>query len=223
MILTSSIPVLGSLLSPIYFQFFLDKVNIKRWYAWAICCHQSQFVFWSYTFILLHLGSLFLVYFLYATYSWKLMPLEQSKIINYIMICSICIILLLLFICEWFLHLASVILQVLDAFCSSLEINKIRNFAQFNIILSFGGSYFFYKYISQLCFFLISVQLASSLGPRFYANIFKCKHISETGAQQVVMICKLHLCSFQIKHVSIREAALMHDITIILKGILIYI
>lgn len=148
---------------------------------------------------------------------------NNLKLLNYIMICSICIILLLLFICEWFLHLASVILQVLDAFCSSLEINKIRNFAQFNIILSFGGSYFFYKYISQLCFFLISVQLASSLGPRFYANIFKCKHISETGAQQVVMICKLHLCSFQIKHVSIREAALMHDITIILKGILIYI
>lgn len=30
-----------------------------------------------------------------------------------------------------------------------------------------------------------SLQLASSLGPRFYLNIFKCKQISETGAQQV--------------------------------------
>ena len=29
------------------------------------------------------------------------------------------------------------------------------------------------------------MQLASSLGPRFYLNIFKCKQISETGAQQV--------------------------------------
>ncbi|KDO54004.1 hypothetical protein CISIN_1g0191322mg, partial [Citrus sinensis] len=29
--------------------------------------------------------------------------------------------------------------------------------------------------------------LASSLGPRFYANIFKCKHISETGAQQMLL------------------------------------
>ncbi|KAG8661783.1 vacuolar protein sorting-associated protein 53 A isoform X1 [Manihot esculenta] len=30
-------------------------------------------------------------------------------------------------------------------------------------------------------------KLASSLGPRFYANIFKCKHISETGAQQMLL------------------------------------
>lgn len=30
------------------------------------------------------------------------------------------------------------------------------------------------------------MQLASSLGPRFYLNIFKCKQISETGAQQVL-------------------------------------
>ncbi|GMQ02030.1 hypothetical protein CsSME_00048453 [Camellia sinensis var. sinensis] len=33
MILTSSIPVLGSLLSPIYFQFFLDKVIVKLHYG----------------------------------------------------------------------------------------------------------------------------------------------------------------------------------------------
>ena len=31
------------------------------------------------------------------------------------------------------------------------------------------------------------MQLAASLGPRFYLNIYKCKHISETGAQQVRM------------------------------------
>ncbi|KAL4329680.1 hypothetical protein AHAS_Ahas13G0324300 [Arachis hypogaea] len=30
------------------------------------------------------------------------------------------------------------------------------------------------------------IKLASSLGPRFYSNIFKCKQISETGAQQNV-------------------------------------
>ncbi|XP_037495110.1 vacuolar protein sorting-associated protein 53 A isoform X1 [Jatropha curcas] len=30
-------------------------------------------------------------------------------------------------------------------------------------------------------------KLASSLGPRFYANIFKCKQISETGAQQMLL------------------------------------
>ncbi|KAJ0770026.1 putative vacuolar protein sorting-associated protein [Helianthus annuus] len=29
--------------------------------------------------------------------------------------------------------------------------------------------------------------LASSLGPRFYLNIFKCKQISETGAQQMLL------------------------------------
>jgi hypothetical protein len=31
-------------------------------------------------------------------------------------------------------------------------------------------------------------KLAASLGPRFYLNIYKCKHISETGAQQVKFI-----------------------------------
>lgn len=30
-------------------------------------------------------------------------------------------------------------------------------------------------------------KLASSLGPRFYLNIFKCKQISETGAQQMLL------------------------------------
>ncbi|CAE5959883.1 unnamed protein product [Arabidopsis arenosa] len=32
-----------------------------------------------------------------------------------------------------------------------------------------------------------SIQLALTLGPRFYANIFRCKHISETGAQQMLL------------------------------------
>ncbi|KAG5524528.1 hypothetical protein RHGRI_031253 [Rhododendron griersonianum] len=31
------------------------------------------------------------------------------------------------------------------------------------------------------------LRLASSLGPRFYLNIFKCKQISETGAQQMLL------------------------------------
>nr|XP_018682408.1 PREDICTED: vacuolar protein sorting-associated protein 53 A-like isoform X2 [Musa acuminata subsp. malaccensis] len=30
-------------------------------------------------------------------------------------------------------------------------------------------------------------KLAASLGPRFFLNIFKCKHISETGAQQMLL------------------------------------
>ncbi|KAG7594767.1 Vps53-like N-terminal [Arabidopsis thaliana x Arabidopsis arenosa] len=30
-------------------------------------------------------------------------------------------------------------------------------------------------------------KLALTLGPRFYANIFRCKHISETGAQQMLL------------------------------------
>lgn len=35
---------------------------------------------------------------------------------------------------------------------------------------------------------VVLMQLAASLGPRFYLNIYKCKHISETGAQQVKFI-----------------------------------
>ncbi|KAL1355486.1 hypothetical protein AAHE18_05G117100 [Arachis hypogaea] len=31
------------------------------------------------------------------------------------------------------------------------------------------------------------IKLASSLGPRFYSNIFKCKQISETGTQQMLL------------------------------------
>ncbi|XP_044478748.1 vacuolar protein sorting-associated protein 53 A-like isoform X3 [Mangifera indica] len=43
-----------------------------------------------------------------------------------------------------------------------------------------------------ICYIVNSAEychktLASSLGPRFYANIFKCKHISETGAQQMLL------------------------------------
>ncbi|CAL5434534.1 unnamed protein product [Camellia sinensis] len=38
--------------------------------------------------------------------------------------------------------------------------------------------------LSPIYFQFFLDKLASSLGPRFYANIFKCKHISETGAQQ---------------------------------------
>ncbi|PSS15825.1 Vacuolar protein sorting-associated protein 53 A like [Actinidia chinensis var. chinensis] len=38
--------------------------------------------------------------------------------------------------------------------------------------------------LSTIYFQFFLDKLASSLGPRFYQNIFKCKHISETGAQQ---------------------------------------
>uniref|UniRef100_A0A803QIK0 Vps53 N-terminal domain-containing protein n=1 Tax=Cannabis sativa TaxID=3483 RepID=A0A803QIK0_CANSA len=41
--------------------------------------------------------------------------------------------------------------------------------------------------LSPLYFQFFLDKLASSLGPRFYANIFKCKQISETGAQQMLL------------------------------------
>ncbi|PHT40182.1 Vacuolar protein sorting-associated protein 53 A, partial [Capsicum baccatum] len=42
--------------------------------------------------------------------------------------------------------------------------------------------------LSPIYFQFFLDKLASSLGPRFYHNIFKCKQISETGAQQVLII-----------------------------------
>jgi hypothetical protein len=33
----------------------------------------------------------------------------------------------------------------------------------------------------------LDVQLAASFAPRFHANIFRCKRISETGAQQMLL------------------------------------
>uniref|UniRef100_A0A5B7ANB4 Putative vacuolar protein sorting-associated protein 53 A isoform X1 n=1 Tax=Davidia involucrata TaxID=16924 RepID=A0A5B7ANB4_DAVIN len=41
--------------------------------------------------------------------------------------------------------------------------------------------------LSPVYFQFFLDKLASSLGPRFYLNIFKCKHISETGAQQMLL------------------------------------
>lgn len=41
--------------------------------------------------------------------------------------------------------------------------------------------------LSPLYFQFFLDKLASSLGPRFYSNIFKCKQISETGAQQMLL------------------------------------
>lgn len=41
--------------------------------------------------------------------------------------------------------------------------------------------------LSPIYFQFFLDKLASSLGPRFYLNIFKCKHISETGAQQMLL------------------------------------
>nr|XP_043630571.1 vacuolar protein sorting-associated protein 53 A-like [Erigeron canadensis] len=41
--------------------------------------------------------------------------------------------------------------------------------------------------LSPIYFQFFLDKLASSLGPRFYVNIFKCKHISETGAQQMLL------------------------------------
>ncbi|KAF8413507.1 hypothetical protein HHK36_001497 [Tetracentron sinense] len=42
--------------------------------------------------------------------------------------------------------------------------------------------------LSPIYFQFFLDKLAATLGPRFYLNIYKCKHISETGAQQVVLI-----------------------------------
>ncbi|KAI3470444.1 hypothetical protein Pfo_027107 [Paulownia fortunei] len=41
--------------------------------------------------------------------------------------------------------------------------------------------------LSPIYFQFFLDKLASNLGPRFYLNIFKCKHISETGAQQMLL------------------------------------
>ncbi|KNA19031.1 hypothetical protein SOVF_065100 [Spinacia oleracea] len=41
--------------------------------------------------------------------------------------------------------------------------------------------------LSPIYFQFFLDKLASSLGPRFYQNIFKCKQISETGAQQMLL------------------------------------
>ncbi|KAF3641225.1 Vacuolar protein sorting-associated protein 53 A [Capsicum annuum] len=48
--------------------------------------------------------------------------------------------------------------------------------------------------LSPIYFQFFLDKLASSLGPRFYLNVFKCKQISETGAQQVliILICYHH-------------------------------
>ncbi|KAI3459008.1 hypothetical protein Pfo_015671 [Paulownia fortunei] len=43
------------------------------------------------------------------------------------------------------------------------------------------------RLLSPIYFQFFLDKLASSLGPRFYLNIFKCKHISETGAQQMLL------------------------------------
>lgn len=41
--------------------------------------------------------------------------------------------------------------------------------------------------LSPIYFQFFLDKLASSAGPRFYMNIFKCKQISETGAQQMLL------------------------------------
>ncbi|CAM0884210.1 unnamed protein product [Alopecurus aequalis] len=41
--------------------------------------------------------------------------------------------------------------------------------------------------LSSIYFQYFLDKLAASLGPRFYLNIYKCKHISETGAQQMLL------------------------------------
>lgn len=55
----------------------------------------------------------------------------------------------------------------------------------FHLLLFFVLKYILaIQIVCYICLF-VPMQLAASLGPRFYLNIYKCKHISETGAQQV--------------------------------------
>ncbi|KAG5549619.1 hypothetical protein RHGRI_014809 [Rhododendron griersonianum] len=49
------------------------------------------------------------------------------------------------------------------------------------------------RLLSPIYFQFFLDKLASSLGPRFYLNIFKCKQISETGAQQRLQSC-IEIC-----------------------------
>ena len=58
----------------------------------------------------------------------------------------------------------------------------------------------------------VNKQLAASLGPRFYLNIYKCKHISETGAQQVIdvfLFVFLQLTALRPDYILMHEAGWM--------------
>ncbi|CAH8255185.1 unnamed protein product [Arabidopsis lyrata] len=55
-----------------------------------------------------------------------------------------------------------------------------------NTILS-GSIPILGKLLTPVYFQFFLDKLASSLGPRFYANIFRCKQLSETGAQQMLL------------------------------------
>lgn len=135
-ILTSSIPVLGNLLSTIYFQFFLDKVKILN-------IHWTCFFFFSLNKSCLSVKTNFWIVLLSTL--WELSILSFLPLLTYLLIAT-CV--------------------VLFDFFNSILIQKFM--------------------FSCVC--NAKLQLASSLGPRFYLNIFKCKQISETGAQQVLII-----------------------------------
>lgn len=69
-------------------------------------------------------------------------------------------------------------------FCSIVSINLNQCLPGFSVLSvlykdRFGNRHW---YGQAPCWIL---QLAASFAPRFYSNIFKCKRISETGAQQV--------------------------------------
>ncbi|CAM0884212.1 unnamed protein product [Alopecurus aequalis] len=53
------------------------------------------------------------------------------------------------------------------------------------VLGSLLSSIYFQYFLDKFLDFVL--QLAASLGPRFYLNIYKCKHISETGAQQMLL------------------------------------
>ncbi|GER51290.1 vacuolar protein sorting protein [Striga asiatica] len=120
-ILTASVPVLGRLLSPIYFQFFLDKVNYN------VC-----------ELIVLLIGQI--------VYREVFTLLAENMLLHF--------------------PIALAVAQ-----------NPLKTLL-FNLHCSDFISWY---WITK------SNMLASSLGPRFYHNIFKCKQISETGAQQMLL------------------------------------
>lgn len=96
-----------------------------------------------------------------------------------------------IFGCSLFEYHASVVFRhphPCDFELTSEVCAKVVNDVHYNILFKLHSAEY-----PNLSYFM---QLASSLGPRFYANIFKCKHISETGAQQVLNIFIIYFIPF---------------------------
>lgn len=226
-ILMGSIPVLGGLLSPVYFQFFLDKVSGENMFAAFLYAIDS----------LRYLGVLPLTennrlkhqYYFYGV------PLLSVAIVSDRSLFERLFTVQKIFVRHGFLS-SFCISWMPRCMYASLKVKKLTPHPQLqlgyiteSVIVSSGTVAFFFTYNGTIygnsicwalplilnevhayrciviwlqilsrhdlqrhrCRFQLSwltvesIQLAASLGPRFYLNIFKCKQISETGAQQV--------------------------------------